>query len=184
MATFIERMRTLANDEESVERTFAEEYKKKKEARKDELFKALTFRYYDEIKKAIENASKHGRQYVYMNFDYDTFKANFNGLGTPAQFQRLWLAELCNPNSKYLEDPSWNNPLPGGPDCSEPVSQRSVFDSRPLKKDSFEGLRFDVWNNAKFTTVFTWDSDINNQAMRHYHPRRWWGEITETYPND
>ena len=38
MATFIERMRTLANDEESVERTFAEEYKKKKERGKEDDF--------------------------------------------------------------------------------------------------------------------------------------------------
>ena len=61
----------------------------KKYRRKDQLFRQLTYKYYDKIKVAIENASKHGRQYVYMNFDYNDFKANFNGLGTPAQFQRL-----------------------------------------------------------------------------------------------
>ena len=197
MATFIERMRTVANDKEAVQRTYADEFEKKKEARKDALFKSLTFRYYDEIKKAIENASKHGRQYVYMNFDRDAFKANFNGLGTPAQFQRLWLTELCNPDSKYLEMPSWNSnvgtqnntgswnkPLPGAPDWREPFGQRSVFDPPPVKKDSFQGLNFDVWNNAKFTTVFSWDSGINCQAMCHYHTRHWQGEITEVYPND
>ena len=196
MATFIQRMRTVANDKEAVQRTYADEFEKKKESRKDALFKSLTFRYYDEIKKAIENASKHGRQYVYMNFDRDAFKANFNGLGTPAQFQRLWLAELCNPNSKYLEGPSWNSsvgpqdnnsnwnrPLPGTPDYREPF-QRSIFDPPPVKKDSFQDLNFDVWNNAKFTTVFSWDSGINCQAMCHYHTRRWKGEITEVYPND
>tara|TARA_Y100000816_G_scaffold129523_1_gene91326 strand:+ start:574 stop:1173 length:600 start_codon:yes stop_codon:yes gene_type:complete len=199
MATFIERMRTMANDKEAVQRTFADEYEKKKEARKDALFKSLTFRYYDEIKKAIENASKHGRQYVYMNFDRDVFRANFNGLGSPAQFQRLWLTELCNPNSKYLEMPSlnstvetqnntcsWNKPLPKAPDWREPFSQRSIFDPPPVKKDSFQGLNFDVWNNAKFTTVFSWDSSINSQAlgMCHYHARHWQDEIVETYPND
>ena len=201
MATFIERMRTMANDKEAVQRTYADEYEKKKEARKDARFKSLTFRYYDEIKKAIENASKHGRQYVYMNFDRDAFKADFNGLGTPAQFQRLWLAELCNPNSKYLEVPSrnstvgptarlignWNQPLLGAPNWREPVHphqcdpdlregarpQSSVFDPPPVKKDCFQGLNFDVWNNAKFTTVFSWDSGINNQAMCHYHTRHW-----------
>ena len=196
MATFIERMRTVANDKEAVQRTYADEFEKKKEARKDALFKSLTFRYYDEIKKAIENASKHGRQYVYMNFDRDAFKANFNGLGTPAQFQRLWLAELCNPNSKYLEGPSWNSsvgpqdnnsnwnrPLPGTPDYREPF-QRSIFDPPPVKKDSFQDLNFDVWNNAKFTTVFSWDAGINCQAMCHYNTRHWQGEITEVYPND
>lgn len=198
MVTFIERMRNMANDKEAVQRTFIDEYEKKKEERKDALFKSLTFRYYDEIKKAIENASKHGRQYVYMNFDRDAFKANFNGLGTPAQFQRLWLQELCNPNSKYLEMPSlnstvgtqnnissWNMPLPGAPDWREKFSQRSVFDPNIVKKDSFQGLNFDVWNNAKFTTVFSWDSGINSQAMSHYYfSRNWQGEIVETYPND
>jgi hypothetical protein len=196
MATFIERMRTMANDKEAVERTFEEEYEKRKEARKDALFKALTFRYYDEIKKAIENASKHGRQYVYMNFDRDAFKANFNGLGTPAQFQRLWLAELCNPNSKYLEVPTWNSrsgsqdnnsnfnrPVPGTSDFRK-LFQHSIFDPPPVKKDSFQGVNYDVWNNAKFTTVFSWDSGINNQNMRYYHTHHWQGEILETYPND
>lgn len=196
MATFIERMRTIANDKEAVQRTYEDEYEQKKEARKDALFKSLTFRYYDEIKKAIENASKHGRQYVYMNFDRDAFKANFNGLGTPAQFQRLWLLELCNPNSKYLEVPSWgqsqinpsnwNQPLLEAPNWRESFqsnTQRSVFDPPPVKKDCFQGLNFDVWNNTNFTTVFSWDAGINNQAMCHYHTRHWKGEI-EVYPND
>lgn len=198
MATFIERMRAMANDKEAVQRTFADEYEKRKEARKDELFKSLTFRYYDKIKKAIENASKHGRQYVYMNFDRDAFRANFNGLGSPAQFQRLWLTELCNPNSKYLEMPSWNStvetqnnrcswnkPLTEAPDWRGQLSQWELWPSS-VKKDSFQGLNFDVWNNAKFTTVFSWDSSINNQAlgMCHYHAQHWQGEIVETYPND
>ncbi len=205
MATFIERMRTMANDKEAVQRTFADEYEKKKAARKDELFKSLTFRYYDEIKKAIENASKHGRQYVYMNFDRNAFKANFNGLGTPAQFQRLWLAELCNPNSKYLDGSSWNSTigrennqisnwdtqysmsqiksLPGTQYYQESF-RGSVFDPPPVKKDSFQGLNFDVWNNANFTTVFSWDAGINSEAMCHYHTRHWQNNIAETYPND
>jgi hypothetical protein len=204
MATFIERMRTVANDKEAVQRTYADEFEKKKEARKDALFKSLTFRYYDEIKKAIENASKHGRQYVYMNFDRDAFKADFNGLGTPAQFQRIWLAELCNPDSKYLEGRSWEQSQKKPPnvwdsDYAMPLNRPraewgtqyispnfnpSVFDPPPVKKDSFQGLNFDVWNNAKFTTVFSWDSGINCQAMCHYHTRHWQGEITEVYPND
>ena len=127
------------------------------------------------IKKAIENASKHGRQYVYMNFDRDEFKANFNGLGTPAQFQRLWLTELCNPNSKYLDGSSWNSTVGrennqiSNRDTQYSMSQiksfpgtqyyqesfrGSVFDPPPVKKDSFQGLNFDVWNNANFNRAW------------------------------
>lgn len=186
MTTFIDRMRTIANDKEIVQRTFANEYQEKKNVRQDQLFKSLTFRYYDEIKKAIENASKHGRQYVYMNFDRDAFKANFSGLGNPAQVQRSWLKELCDPNSKYLEVPNWRQPQNLGADNSHwdrhvdssdwchsfgNNSMSSVFDPLPLKKDCFQGLNYDVWNNVKFTTVFSWDANINNQAMCHYHTR-------------
>lgn len=168
MTTFINRMRTIANDKETVQRTFENEYQEKKNARQDQLFNSLTFRYYDEIKKAIENASKHGNKYVYMNFDRDAFKANFSGLGNPSQVQRRWLKELCDPNSKYLNEIYWGGRVGNISDRSH-----SVFDPPPLKKDSFQGLNYDVWNNVKFTTVFSWDADINNKSMCHYYTRNW-----------
>ena len=170
--TFVERMRLIANDTALVQRTYQEEYEKNKELRKDQLFRQLTFKYYDKIKLAIENASKHGRQYVYMNFEYNDFKPNFNGLGTPAQFQRLWLTEMCNPNSKYLILPNWQTTSVFGI-TTQPVE----------KRDSFEGLHFDVWNNGKFTTVFSWDTDVNTENMDKYYTRSripTWSD----YPND
>lgn len=171
--TFVQRMRVMANDTALVQRTYQEEYEKNKELRKDQLFKQLTFKYYDKIRLAIENASKHGRQYVYMNFDWEDFKANFAGLGTPAQFQRLWLTEMCNPNSKYLILPNWQT--------------TSVFgiSSHPVeKRDSFEGLHFDVWNNAKFTTVFSWDNDVKNECMNVYYTRSKLASWVDVVPND
>ena len=185
MTTFIERMRIMANDKEEVQRTYVDEYEKKKETRKDALFKSLTFRYYNQIKKAIEHASKHGRQYVYMNFDRDAFKADFHGLGNPAQFQRLWLQELCNPDSKYLDIPSFRfsnieesfSSSSNKQELFKFTNQNSVFDQPCTKRESFNGVNFDVWNNVKFTTVFSWDEGINNKAMCHYHTRHWKDEI-------
>ena len=51
------------------------------------------------------------------------------------------------------------------------------------KRDSFEGLHFDVWNNGKFTTVFSWDTDVNTENMDKYYTRSripTWRD----YPND
>ena len=82
---------------------------------------------------------------------------------------------MCDPNSKYLKGPSWgqskfNNKTPTWGESFN--NQTSVFNyNEPvINKESFEGINFDVWNNAKFTTVFSWDSSINCQAMCHYHP--------------
>tara|TARA_B100000085_G_C18419665_1_gene462145 strand:- start:510 stop:884 length:375 start_codon:yes stop_codon:yes gene_type:complete len=124
-----------------------------------------------------------------MNFDRNSFKANFHGLGTPAQFQRLWLKELCDPNSKYLKGPSWgqskfNNKTPTKGESFN--NQTSVFNyNEPvINKESFEGINFDVWNNGKFTTVFSWDSNIKNNSMYHYHTSNWQNEIKLEHPND
>ena len=168
MTTFIERMQLMANDKEEVQKTLKAEYDRRRDLRKEQLFVQLTFKYYDKIKNAIENASKHGRQFAYMNFDREDFKANFNGLGNPAQFQRLWLIEMCNPNSKYLIIPNWNTGSVFG----------NVSDVR--RKDSFEGLNFDVWNNKAFTTVFSWDLGVSKENLYCYHSRNW----KELYPND
>ena len=173
--TFIERMRDMATDEEAVAKTYADELEYNKNVRKERLFYSLTFKYYDKIKEGIENASKHGRQYLYMNFNREDFKANFPGLGNPSKIQRQWLSELCNPNSKYLEGCSWK----------QSISNKNVKDSHSvfykhknktqdtIKKESFEGLNYDVWNNAKFTTVFSWDTSINAEKMSYYYTNHW-----------
>lgn len=181
MSSFIDRMRILANDKDAIEKTFQNEYHEKMESRKNEMFKSLTFKYYNQIIYAIENASKHGNQYVYMNFDRDAFKANFHGLGTPAQFQRLWLRELCNPESKYLDLPNWQQTFPDNTWSRDTSgvsrnivysAQRSAFVNN-TKRDSFNGVNFDVWNNRKFTTVFSWDIEIDKKTMNHYHTHHW-----------
>ena len=103
------------------------------EVRRDELLIALTNKYLLDVRANILCAAKKGFREKYMNFNRRDFKVNFPGLGTPAQVQRDWLNEMCNPESKYiLEDPDTG------------------------KKLTLEGICSDVWNNANFTTVFTW----------------------------
>jgi hypothetical protein len=172
--TFIERMRIISNNKAIVEQTILNEFEKKKAERIDQLFKSLTLKYYEDIKMSIEFASTHGRQYSYMNFDRNDFKANLNGLGTPAKIQRKWLAEMCNPDSLYLIGNCW-------------VSWIDI-EYVPEKKECFLGLNFDVWDNEKFTTVFSWDARINKHLMGYYHSCNWnskqqtvddWNPITE-----
>ena len=152
--TFIERMRVISRNKELVKRTISNDFEEKKAERIDQLFKYLTSKYYSEIKMAIEYASVRGRQYSYMNFDGNDFKANLNGLDSPAKMQRKWLAEMCNPDSPYLITSNWVS-------CYD-------TDRLPEKQDSFRGLNFDVWNNEKFTTVFSWDSEVAKDSMHHF----------------
>ena len=74
-------------------------------------------------------------------------------------------------------------PFPGAPGYREPF-RHSVFQQKSVKKDSFEGLKYDVWNNKKFTTVFCWDENIHQDNMSYYHTCNWQSNIPETYPND
>ena len=98
---------------------------------RDELFTFLTEKYLNDVRESIFRAAKKGAREKYMNFNRDDFKANFPGMGTPAQVQKAWLEEMCDPDSKYIiED--------GG------------------KKFTLEGIEADVWNNGKFTTKFSW----------------------------
>jgi hypothetical protein len=166
--TFIERMRTISDNEELVQRMILNEIEKNKAARKDQLFKELTFKYYKSIKLSIERASSHGNKYVYMNFNRTDFKANINGLGSPAIIQRKWLAEMCNPDSKYLIIGKWVSWVDN--------------DRVPEKLDSLQGLNYAVWNNVNFTTVFSWDPAITKHTMNHYHTRNW--ETNDTSVDD
>jgi hypothetical protein len=157
--TFIERMRIISNNKAIVEQTILNEFEKKKAERIDTLFKSLTFKYYEAIKTAIEVASTNGRQYSYMNFDRNDFKANLNTMGSPAKIQRKWLAEMCNPDSHYLIRNTW-------------VSWLDI-DHTAEKHECFMGLNYDVWDNEKFTTVFSWDPEINKDSMSYYHAGNW-----------
>ena len=134
MMSFIERMRLTANNEFIVSETYRKERECAMAKRKHEMFTELTEKYYLYIKKAIVEASLHGKTTKYMNFFREDFKANFDGLGKPCEFQKMWLEELCNPDSSYI-------PI-------DPITN---------KKEHFEGLKFEVWNNRSFTTVFTWE---------------------------
>ena len=106
--------------------------KRTKEEVRDEMFQALTDKYLVDVRDSIFRAAKKGLREKYINFKREDFKANFPGLGTPAELERAWLIEMCNPLSKYVvEDDSG-------------------------KKLTLEGINADVWNNGKFTTVFKW----------------------------
>ena len=185
MSSFIERMQVIANDKEEVQKSIYAAHVKKIELRKDQLLKKLTYKYYDKIKTTIQNASKFGRQYAYINFDYNDFKANINGLGNPSQVQRMWLKELCDPDSIYLNYYTPFNESNGKivlGDYNDPEnrwrfeaghyvfpSKPSIFpNSNPKRRESFKGLNFDVWNNAKFTTVFSWDNKVGYD-MKYYY---------------
>ena len=139
MPTFIEKMRTTANNRELVEETFHRDYIERRKQIVEKMMISLTFMYYQQVKAAIEYASKHGRCYVHINFDKDKFKANFPNL-SPKQVLKLWLQEMSNPNSKYLRS-------------------GSIFTNVNIK-ESFEGLKWDIWNNDKFTVVLCWDEKI------------------------
>lgn len=141
--TFIDQMRNIANDDALAKRIIAEQLQEKQEQLKEKqnevkhcLFMNLTNKYYNFITEAIKYASLSGRTYKHMNFFRNDFKANFPGLGNPVQIQEEWLTELCRENSVYI-----------------PPNGRCLI-----------GLKFTIWNNRSFTTVFTWNNsnDVNN----------------------
>ena len=109
-----------------------DERKKSKDQVRDELFSALTEKYLVEVRNSILRAAQNGCREKYINFTREDFKANFPGLWTPAEVQRGWLMEMCNPESKYMMTDS---------------------DGKCL---TLEGIEANVWNNQKFTTHFKW----------------------------
>lgn len=100
----------------------------------DDIFQKATTKYLIEVRESIIRAAKKGVKEKYINFDRNQFKANYPGLPVPAEIKKLWLAEMCNPNSKYLIE----NP------------------NQPGKKVSLEGITYEVWNNFNFTVKFQW----------------------------
>lgn len=116
-------------NEEKESRSSAFEEKKNK--REDELMTTLTDLYFKKLQGAILRASENGNRVKYMNFDREKCKANFPGLGTPAQVLGRWLKNMTDPESKYL------------------LEEDGV-------KVHLEGLHYDVWNNGAFTVKFEW----------------------------
>ena len=99
----------------------------------DQMMVKLTEKYLMKIREAIINAVKYNKKEKYMNFERDDFKANFPGMPKPWILQSNWLHEMINPESKYVPTDENGN------------------------KMTLEGINFDVWNNKKFTTHFTWN---------------------------
>jgi hypothetical protein len=132
MATFAQQI--LAVQIKAVE-TSNTELKVKSDKRKDELFDFLTKKYHAKIKRSIMSAAQRGSKEKFMNFEKDDFKANCEGLGYPKDVQRLWLKEviLNKDEDKYL-----------------PVDEITG------ERDHLNGINFEIWNNAKFTTRFHW----------------------------
>ena len=102
----------------------------------DDKMYELTAIYYTDLKKSIESKSNKGIRELYYNLSWDHFKFNLPNTGKPSKMCRVWLNQMCNPESMYL--------------C-EGV-QNGVISYR----DHFQGLKFDVWNNNAFTFHFTW----------------------------
>ena len=133
MSSFITQMQEKANNfnNEKHEKDTSSDFKGFQE-KKDALMFKLTELYHEKLRKAISQASYRGERVKYMNFTYDDFKANLHGIGNPAKVQSLWLSEMANPESKYLK----------------------IADGDDL--ECLEGLKWNIWGNSKFTTVFEW----------------------------
>ena len=93
----------------------------------DDKMYELTAIYYTDLKKSIESKSNKGIRELYYNLSWDHFKFNLPNTGKPSKMCRVWLNQMCNPESMYL--------------C-EGV-QNGVISYR----DHFQGLKFNVWNN-------------------------------------
>ena len=160
------------------------EFMQAKEKRETELMTFLTQKYHKSIKDALYRAALiEGLREKYMNFEYNDFKANFPELGRPKEVCERWLAEMTNPDSKYLpyKTPEYFESqyethfdslaamADGQYSVSEPPRDHfsglnalaTITDDHPTSpeppvRDHFSGLQFDVWNNAAFTVRFTW----------------------------
>ena len=136
MTSFIEKMREeseMSLDKKSTKaRLSAIDKEKIMEEKKDALMIKLTDLYHNKLMKSISRAASNGTRTKYINFVYDDFKANVHGMGKPSEIQSMWLSEMSNPDSKYLKKDD-------GDDL-----------------ECLEGLRWNIWGNAKFTTVFEW----------------------------
>jgi len=136
MSSFITNMQEKAelSQNELLEKTKQNELEKDKifQEKKHVLMVKLTELYHEKLVKAITQASSKGERVKYMNFTYEDFKANLHGIGKPSDVQSVWLSEMSNSESKYLKKD----------DCEDLVC--------------LEGLKWNIWGNRKFTTLFEW----------------------------
>jgi hypothetical protein len=131
--SFASKLSKISTENANASEKKRETHEEKMKAVKHEKFVSLTTLYHDKVKRAVENAAKKGNNTKYMNFNKDDFKPNCYGLGYPVEFLRMWLNEMCNPESEYL-----------------PTNKETG------EKESFEGLKFEAWNNGAFTVKFSW----------------------------
>jgi len=134
--SFAEQMKHIAitskQQQEAKNLAYHENLKKRQEQVKDNLFNILSDKYLITIHNGIKYAAQNGKREKYINFIRDDFKANCPGLGGTVAFQALWLSEITNPNSKYLLEDSNGD------------------------KIHISGIKYNIWNNGSFTTVFSW----------------------------
>ena len=128
------QVKATVSQNEKFEKEKSNEVLKQKifEENKDALMFKLTELYHEKLMKAISLAASKGERVKYMNFTYDDFNGKFCNIGKPAKVQLLWLREMTNPESKYLK----------------------ITDGDDL--ECLEGLKWNIWGNSKFTTVFEW----------------------------
>lgn len=111
------------------------------------ILKRHAAKYHKSIKRCINNAAGNGLTLRRINFDRDDFKENHDGGnpphliggGYPSVVLTKLLAEMCNPESKYL-----------------PIAVETSYLWNEGDKMHFQGVKCDVWNNKAFTVAFTW----------------------------
>jgi len=91
-----------------------------------QFFAFLEDKYASRLWNAMKRKSDRGKREVYFNFDKFDFDAGFE---TPAQACALFLNELTRDDRAGA--------------C-------------PATNGKFYGMAYNVWDNAAFTTVFTW----------------------------
>ena len=129
----IEREKEIQEKNEELMRIKLEKLAERQLEVKREKFNLLNEKYFLSIRNNILKAASQGKREKHMNFDRNDFKANCPGLGGVVQFQSMWLNEITNPKSKYL-----------------------LIDADSCQPLHISGISYDIWNNAAFTTVFSW----------------------------
>ena len=136
--TFIEELINIYNNNkkkiDNRIKISKEEFDILKNNKEEEIFKFLTNKYHKIIKDSITYSANKGKREKYINFDRNDFKANFPSLGYPNEIQKRWLDNVITNPSSHILPMNESNDIP----------------------DHLNGLSYEIWNNASFTTYFTW----------------------------